>query len=279
MDLMLAGQRWRLDTPRPCDTGERFTDFVVPAEEPPDLHIVFQDSEPLSWPEPPLFQNSEMRFYRRDGVLWRETVGTAPIAAVAYRDGRVDGFLYPALRPHFTSVLQYFSLLGVEYLLYRQGAWMLHCSLICAGGRAVLFTAPSGTGKSTQAELWRQYEGAEIINGDRAAIRCSDGVWTAYGLPYAGSSAIYRRRQAPIAAIVVLGQAPDNRVRRMRGAEAFRALYEQTTVHPWNPQFQRDTTFYLQQLLSAVPAYRLDCTPDRRAVDCLKEAFSWYQRV
>lgn len=279
MDLMLAGQRWRLEAPRPCDAGERFCHFVVPTEGTADLQIVFRDSVPLSWPDAPVFQNGELRLYRRDGVLWRETGGTTPVGCVAYRVGRVDGYLYPAFRPYYTSVMQYFSLLGAEYLLYRQGIWMLHCAFVRLNGKAVLFTGPSGVGKSTQAQLWARYDGGEIINGDRAAIRCVDGVWTAYGLPYAGSSRIYRNECAEIGAVVVLGKAEENRVRRLGGGAAFGALYQQTTINPWDGAFQRDATDYLQRLISAVPVYRLDCTPDRQAVDCLKEELTWNPRA
>ena len=52
-------------------------------------------------------------------------------------------------------------------------------------GRGILFSAPSGTGKSTQANLWVQHQGAEVINGDRAALRQVGGRWQAFGLPYA----------------------------------------------------------------------------------------------
>ena len=53
-------------------------------------------------------------------------------------------------------------------------------------------------GKSTQADLWNKYEGCEIINGDRSAITKKDGVWNAYGLPFAGSSRIYKNVKNPI---------------------------------------------------------------------------------
>ncbi len=69
---------------------------------------------------------------------------------------------------------------------------------------AVLFTAPSGTGKSTQAELWRKHRGASIINGDCTLIAEDDGVFTAFGFPFSGTSGIFENRKAPIAAVVYL---------------------------------------------------------------------------
>lgn len=61
-------------------------------------------------------------------------------------------------------------------------------------------------GKSTQADLWNKYEGCEIINGDRSAITKKDGVWNAYGLPFAGSSRIYKNVKNPIRCVVVLNK-------------------------------------------------------------------------
>ena len=53
------------------------------------------------------------------------------------------------------------SMLGYDTLL-------MHGAVIAVGNKAWLFTAPSGTGKSTQAELWERYRNAEQINGDRS---------------------------------------------------------------------------------------------------------------
>src|SRR5699024_19054 len=78
------------------------------------------------------------------------------------------------------------DLLGLERLLLSRQGLLLHASFIRWQARGILFSAPSGTGKSTQADLWVRHRGAEVINGDRAALRRSAGRWRAYGLPYAG---------------------------------------------------------------------------------------------
>ena len=106
--------------------------------------------------------------------------------------------------------------IGMETLFLRKNCLMLHAALIRWQGKGILFTAPSGTGKSTQAGLWEKYEEADILNGDRAAVRKDkNGCWQAYGLPYAGSSGIYRNEKAPVSAIIVLRQAYENRIQRL----------------------------------------------------------------
>ena len=105
---------------------------------------------------------------------------------------------------------------ALEQVCITLQAALLHTSFIKWQGKAILFTAPSGTGKSTQADLWRRIEGAEIINGDRAVLRKEGGIWKAWGLPYAGSSRIFRNESAPVGAIVVLRKNDRNELRRLR---------------------------------------------------------------
>ena len=164
--------------------------------------------------------------------------------------------------------------IGATSMLTALGAISLHSSFITHRGQAILFSAPSGTGKSTQAALWEQHAHAEQINGDRSVIRCVDGVWTAFGFPFAGSSGIYKNKSAPIRAIVVLRQAKDNTIERLGASEAFRLLYSETAIQRWNTQGHAAAVDLLIRLSAAVPVYRLCCTPDARAVELLQQTLS-----
>lgn len=161
--------------------------------------------------------------------------------------------------------------LGLETLMRVNGGLLLHSSLICWKGKGILFTAPSGTGKSTQAGLWEKYESAEILNGDRAALRCLEGNWYAYGLPYAGSSGIYKNENAPVSAIIVLRQAKENKIRKLMPAEAFFYLYSEITIHRWDKEFVEEAWNTIFKLLGTVPIYMLECLPDYGAVELVKE--------
>ena len=161
--------------------------------------------------------------------------------------------------------------IGMETLFLRRNCLMLHAAFIRWQEKGILFTAPSGTGKSTQAELWKKYEGADILNGDRAAVRRDEsGCWQAYGLPYAGSSGIYRNEKAPLSAVVVLRQAEENRIRRLGMLEIIQKLYPETTVHQWEPDFIEKALTLLTELAGEVPIYLLECRPDRGAVEAVK---------
>lgn len=160
---------------------------------------------------------------------------------------------------------------GLEKILLDNQAFLLHSSFIRYRGRGILFSAPSGTGKSTQADLWEKFRGSDTLNGDRAGVRCIDGAWTAFGMPFAGTSGIYRNESAPLTAIVTLAQGPENVIRRLRPMEAVRKLLPECSCRRWDPAFMNGMLDLLLQLVSQVPVYHLECRPDEGAVNLLHD--------
>ena len=156
-----------------------------------------------------------------------------------------------------------------DVLINHQG-FILHSSFISWQNNGILFTAPSGTGKSTQADLWKKYEDADIYNGDRTIIRKIEGKYYGFGSPYAGSSGIYRNESAPIKAIVVIEQGPDNVIRRLHGREAFLPLFRDTLMNTWNKEYMEKMTDLLMDAACQIPIYHLSCRPDQGAVNTVK---------
>ena len=152
----------------------------------------------------------------------------------------------------------------------QAGGVILHAAYIAWEEKAILFTAPSGTGKSTQAELWRTYRNAEIINGDRAVILPREGALWAGGLPFAGSSRYCKDRTLPLAAVVYLKQAPETSIRSLKGLEAVRRIWEGVCVNSWNRQDVDTAMGLVEALLGQVPVLELACTPDETAVNALE---------
>ena len=161
--------------------------------------------------------------------------------------------------------------LDLPHMLIEKNGFILHASFIEHEGRAILFTAPSETGKSTQAQLWCDHRGAELVNGDRAAVRVIDGKIYACGVPFAGSSRIRKNRILPLTAIVYLSQAPENTITKLRGFRAFRSVWEGITLNTWDRDDVEKATQTLSTVLSGIPVYHLACTPDVRAVELLKQ--------
>ena len=162
------------------------------------------------------------------------------------------------------------SLLALEKMMIREKALILHSAYMCLNEKAVLFSAPSGTGKSTQADLWERYRGTRTVNGDKSLLIKEEDGWYAYGWPICGSSGICENETFPILGIVMLRQAKENRVRRLGIAEAVKKLVAQITMNMWNTQFQLEALDLIQQLVMDVPVYELECDISEDAVICLE---------
>ena len=155
-------------------------------------------------------------------------------------------------------------------ILLSKGALHLHCSNILYHGKAILFTGPSGIGKTTQAELTVERCVGLIVNGDAALLRKVYGVWTAFGTPIHGSSPYCENRQAPIVALIRLDQGEENVLEPVGGYEAL------TTCLPefYHPKLDSETEeiFWhtIDEFFSEIPVYHLTCRPDREAVELVK---------
>lgn len=281
----LAG--WRLWCSAPFDltVGQESRPFLLEVQETPPspgeadrvLELCPVESLPFSAQDGGMWQDN--RCYRRQGqvqeVFYCAAPGRPPYAQVTWDLSAPQRLLCRYVAGQEGELYTFrniFQLLSGETLLLELGGLMLHASFIRWQGQGILFSAPSGVGKSTQANLWAQCCQAEVLNGDRAALRPGPDGWSAYGLPYAGSSGIYRNEHAPVAAIVLLGQAKENSIRRVSPAQALCALFPEVSKQGWDPLWTDRAVELLTQLVTQVPVYRLECLPDPSAVDCLKAA-------
>ena len=162
------------------------------------------------------------------------------------------------------------SSVSLAQLLLPQNAFFIHSSFISINGKAVLFSAPCGTGKSTQAALWEKHRGAEVINGDKAGIIVENGVY-ACGVPFCGTSGICKNKIFPLGAIVLLSQAKTNSIKRLGGAEALQGIMQNIYLDFIAPDEQLKCADLIIELLSDIPVYYLGCTPDERAVITLEK--------
>jgi hypothetical protein len=152
--------------------------------------------------------------------------------------------------------------------LHRQTV-SIHASTIVYKGKAVLFLGESGTGKSTHTRLWLNYiRDTELLNDDSPFVAVQpNGKVVACGSPWSGKTPCYKNRQALIAAIVRLSQAPHNTIRRLKSIAAIGALLPSCP-----PAFAYDDELsgcihdVLSVVLQQVPIYALECLPDAEAV-------------
>lgn len=174
--------------------------------------------------------------------------------------------MLPPLDPLSFSVLS--NQIFYAHAARRQMA-QLHCATVDDQGRGILFLGPSGIGKTTQAERWAQYRGSSIINGDIGLVQRTDEGYVAWGTPWHGSSPYCLNASVPVKALVVLKQAPENRLRELTGFEKVSEVSESVFYPTWLEDGMELCTDTLNHLLTDLPVYRLDNRADEEAVNLL----------
>ena len=185
------------------------------------------------------------------------------------RGSRTEVVFAESYRPAASAqtVLEAASLFDI---LADAGMLVLHSAyIVTRQGQGILFSGPSGIGKSTQAALWQRYAGAEIINGDRALVRPQGR--TVSGVFYAGTSGICRNVTAPLQAVILLEQGAKNRICTLRPREAFARLLSQCAYHQRDAVSAGRMTELAAQLVTGIPVRQLTCRADEDAVRTLEE--------
>lgn len=140
----------------------------------------------------------------------------------------------------------------------------LHASAVVLDGKAYLFSAPCGTGKSTHAEKWMRLFGASCLNDDKPALRHVGGVWTAYGTPWSGKHDLSSPAGAALGGIAFLLRGEENRITRITPKEALPCLMSQTVCELSSQKLERMLTL-VDDLLRSVPLWQLTCRNDDEA--------------
>lgn len=171
-----------------------------------------------------------------------------------------------------------------EYLatgasFYRQllkfNGMLLHASAVVMDGKAYLFSAPCGTGKSTHTRIWLREFGdhATMLNDDKPALRYEDGAWYAYGTPWSGKHDISTNVRVPVAGIAMVQRGENNEIHPLGGKEAIYGILEQT-VRPRDVHFWTRLLDLLDKLITEVPVWKLKCNMEPEAAWVSYEAMS-----
>ncbi len=148
-----------------------------------------------------------------------------------------------------------------------QGIALFHASTVSFSDKAYMFLGVSGTGKSTHSSLWLKYiDGTELLNDDNPVVRISDnGSAIVYGSPWSGKTPCYRNQSYPLGGIVLLSQAPYNKIHRLAGLQAYVALVPSISGKRWDEHIADGLHQTENALAMNVPVWHLECLPDEAA--------------
>lgn len=272
--LRFADLSFRFSSPFPVRITEQAAPFQIPLAQNPDVTVSFEPIPVLPALPAGGIWAEDLYDTVLDGVpttFVRNLPSQPPYAFFQFQASSIFCRYLPGTQMRLNETSSILNLVGIEKILLAYSAFLLHSSLIRYHNRGILFSATCGVGKSTQANLWNQFRNADILNGDRAGIRIQDGVWQAYGMPFAGTSNIYRNEKVPISAIVTLEQAPENSIQLLSPREAIFRLLSECSCRRWDAVFMDSMMDLLMRLISQVPVYLLSCRPDEGAVNLLEQ--------
>lgn len=262
------------------DPGEQVLLFARP-EAAPDVRVRVIETEALPEAENAslLYTAANLKMFGRETKRWafysNPNLSGGPDHAALCNDTAApdDLELFFDSGKMDLNIQSVLSSIMLETLLLRHGRGVLHASYIrLPNGRSILFSAPSGTGKSTQAELWRRYRNAQIINGDKAIVCLAGENVSVSSLPLCGSSGICRNISGPVQAIVTLSQSGENQICRLGGRGAVKALLSQLYVQRGEAETVAGALALAAGIAACVPVFHLSCLPEVSAVECLEKA-------
>ncbi len=148
-------------------------------------------------------------------------------------------------------------------------ALLIHSSSLIYKDKAYIFTADSGTGKSTHTGLWKKVFGREvtILNDDKPIVRKLDGVWTAFGTPWSGKTDLNVNKSAPIGAIIFLKRGETNSIRKLNPPKDDVApLFIKQISKPTKPENFEKALQSADDILMNLPLYEMFCNISEEAV-------------
>lgn len=270
--VTIAGIPICFSSPQQMEIPLELRPFLTPDASAQETYEIVLIHQPLQFQHEPVFCSDRLAVYSDEDTVTRVFLplkapdGCIPVCRQR-KNGQNTLYLPASDWRRYERKCTLSLLLGPESLFLRHDALLLHSSVVQYCGQALLFSGPSGVGKTTQAELWEKYRQAEIINGDRCVIAKRGEQFWGCGSPYSGSSGIYRRKEAPIRAIILPEKAAENRIERISAQKAFRCLYRELLGNLWDRKYTEKLLNLLQALVLQIPVYRLYCRPEEAAIE------------
>ena len=152
---------------------------------------------------------------------------------------------------------------------------LMHGATIEYDGKAYIFTAPSGTGKSTHISLWKEYLGdkVKVINGDKPELSFKDGKVFAHGAPWCGKEGWQINTSAPLAGVCIVSRGETNEIKRIHPGQNIEVFIKQLYLTD-EPGFMIKVVDLFKKMAEAVPFYEIKCDISEDAAKCSFEALT-----
>ncbi len=198
--------------------------------------------------------------------------GSKIILSESFEDNTLYYLFVPtSFKNAITSNANWNLLLNLERFFAKHGRVVLHSSCVIDAGEAIIFCAPSGGGKSTQAQIWQEKFGSEMLNGDKVILAVNDGKCIAYGSPIAGTSGIYRDISANVKVVARVEKSEKNAVCKMTKRDAFLTLYSECIRFESDRLLNENVLNTIQEIVAVTDIVRFACVRSHSASVALSD--------
>ena len=182
---------------------------------------------------------------------------------------KAEVYMAEKVRSDGSYEASYLLMQAYMYRLVSTGNFMIHSAAAVYKNNGILFCGLSGAGKSTQANLWKDYLHCDILNYDKPCVINDGGTIYAHGSPWSGKEKRIKNEYVPLKAIVYVVQAKQNRVRRLSPAEAMSHIFLHNFVFPLTEEIETQYLDAIRAVAEQVPVYELSCNISEEAVAVL----------
>ncbi|MBQ4110165.1 MAG: hypothetical protein IJC74_04710 [Clostridia bacterium] len=250
-------------------TKRRMEQYLCDAVENPDVNLLYRENDDILTPEGKTVAELEYRKYLATDdkyINYDFVKSTGKNTALMESDKfyrNVECSLNNIENIGGAAIdVRAFNMIGevLKYAIPRHDGIILHSSALSYDDNGVLFSAKSGTGKSTHTRLWRETFADKVVmlNDDMPAIRFIDSVPYLCGTPWSGKTEINNNKQVPLKAIVFLERGIENEIFEINAAEAIFKMLNEATL-PVYKELASNTMDIIEKLISGTPCYCLKC--------------------
>lgn len=269
-----------------------FEPFLEDGKENPSAHTVKQSGISQSWRVRPLSEvpeitgelllfGSQLDVYRCSGDYMLRFPSNHHLALCTLSfDGKEAVFYYDgSTQQEAVDELFYGFRAAFFYLAALHGKYALHSASNYYQEKAWLYSASSGTGKTTHVKLWEKLYAVPVLNGDLNLLGMEKDEVFVYGIPWCGTSGVYTTKKYPLGGIILLKRGTENRVCKLPQDE--RQLYTaQRMISPaWTEKQVDDSLLFAEKLSDRIPIRRLYCTQEPSAAAVMKEYIDKYLTI
>lgn len=181
---------------------------------------------------------------------------------VNIREAQIEGIPVVEYSDSYLETLAVYRKIVTKMLDFD--TFLMHGAVVAVGDKAWLFTAPSGTGKTTHINLWlNNIPGSYVVNGDKPLIHVGDEC-TVYGTPWAGKEGMNHNIGVKLCGIVILNRGVENHIEKVPMTQILPLLIQQS-YRPKEKSELEKTLSLLSRLGKKIPMYQLYCNMNPEA--------------